>query len=274
MNPARSTWVRRGRGRALLVVLLALVVLAVSACSDAHTEEDKYRADNGSNPSLLRVYVNKEEAPLIQSLIDEYTKKHRGVSFILVTQKSEASAEQVQGGSRPDIWADLEPVLQPFASDARAVGPPTTYAANQLVWIVAKDNPLDLQDLDVFEADRDPQSGLCKSTLPCGIAARAMLVQQGVNPEPDFETGTAASSIGTVVDGKVYTTIVYRTDTLTTKGQYSTVPLPDPSSQQIAHQMLRMTDNPSGLDFVTWAATSPDAHAVLKPLGLYDPDIA
>lgn len=272
MNPIGST--RNGRGRAVLVVLLTLVMLAAAACSDAHTEEDKYRADNGSNPSLLRVYVNKDEAPIVQALVDEYTKKHRGVSFILVTQKSEATAEQVQGGSRPDIWADLEQVLEPFASDPRAVGPPTTFAANQLVWIVVKGNPFDLHELDVFEADRDPQSGLCRSTLPCGMAARAMLIQQGYNPKPDFETGNAATSIGTVIDGKVYTTIVYRTDTLTTKGQYSTIPLPDPSSEQIAHQMLRMTDNPSGLDFVTWAATSPEAHEVLKPLGLYDTGIA
>jgi hypothetical protein len=94
------------------------------------------------------------------------------------------------GRSRPDIWADPSPCSNP-SPRMRGVGPPTTYAANRLVWIVAKDNPLDLQDLDVFEADRTRRAGSASPRCRVGSRHGRCSVQQGVNPEPT-STGTAA----------------------------------------------------------------------------------
>jgi molybdate transport system substrate-binding protein len=269
-TPARS---RPTRTRSLGAILLALVLLAVG-CSDAPTEEEIERADDGIDPSIVSVFVSEPMLEVVQELGDVFLIQHRGTTFQYIAKPSEDLAGRVAGGFRPAMWIDRPEILAPFVSDEDTVGPPAPVGEDVMQFIVIEDYKGPTLTLDVFGAGaNDATSGLCEPAAPCGVAARAILDQAGVVPEPDALKVNGVAIVAAIRLGEIQTSLVYRSEASRLFGLFAFVELPEPTIGMLTYQSISMVDLPVATEFQNWIATSPEATEILIKRGYRSRDL-
>src|SRR5262249_36573301 len=146
--PVRS---RPARRRGLVLATLALVLaLLAAACSDAHTQEEKVKAEAATDPRVVTVYEPAALAPALDALTKAYLNEHPGSSFGFVTSSPADQRAKINTGAKPDLWIDPSSNLSKFVEDPRSQGQPTQLGVDLLQFVVRAGNPSGITSLDVF----------------------------------------------------------------------------------------------------------------------------
>lgn len=266
----RSPGPRRDRhrtSRLVLALLASLVVLVAGACSDAPTEKEIAMADDGIDPSIVPIFTSENLLPAVQQLGQVFLIDHPGTTFQYIAKDAETLGRRVSDGIRPALWIDEARALDPH--EAQAIGEPAPVGDDVVQFVRYRDYKGPAPTLEVFGAGSFPaRSALCDVEVPCGRAARAILDDAGITPEPDAMLPTGRDVVAAAAKGEVDTSLLYRSDTARLWTAFKLLPLPDPTIGARTYQSLRMRDDTIANGFQTWIATSPDADAVLVKLGL------
>lgn len=269
-RPRRTRPLRAPR----LLALAALVVVTalLTACSDAHTADEKEQAEAGTDPRVITVFQPPELLAAVQALAVEFGKDHPDVAFVYETDTSQALRKKVDEGARPSVWIDLAQLLDGFASDVRSQGPPFDFGNNVLQFVVKDGNPKRIHSLAVFGPDGGPypgaRTGMCKVDTLCGSSSLKFLVQQKIDATPTTRAPDGDVLVSSIVAGSLDAALVYRTSAAPLGPQLVVEPLDDPSTGLLDYHMLRMTTSLTASDFQTWLATDA-AKAVLLNQGLH-----
>lgn len=264
------TGARRTARRSLGAVLAALLLL-LAGCSDAPTEEEIERADDGIDPSIVAIFVSEPLLPVIEELGNVFLIQHNGTTFQYIAKPSDDLAARVANGFRPALWIDDRETIAPFADDGDVYGAPTPVGDDVMQFIVVRDYDGPPLTLEVFGPGAEPAaSGLCDPEPPCGVAARDILEQAGVEPEPDVTSADPAALLPAMRAGEFQTSLLYRSQVARLYTIFDVLTLPDPTIGAFTYESISMQDLPVAAEFQDWIATSPSAAEILTKRGLRD----
>ena len=269
-SPRRS---RRARGLAAALVLVLLGL--ATACSDAPTAKEIEKADDGVDPSLVTVLAPKALQQVVVELGARFSESSRGIAITYVPTEPGEDGERFVGAYRPSMWIDDAALIAPYASDPKALGPPVRFGETPLLFVVHEDRADVPRSPAIFGSETSRlRSGLCDDTAPCGAAARTLLVQVGVDPDPDLVLPDGRELVAALLRKEVDAVIAYRNDVARAYPVVDIEPLPgdDPTAEQIDYQTIVFGQVPVAAEFQRWIATSPDAAAVLAQFGFLPRD--
>jgi molybdate transport system substrate-binding protein len=248
-----------------------LLAASLASCSDAHTEQEKERAESGTDPRVITVYQPPELVPAMKALAVEFGRDHPEVAFTYDTQTPSAQRKQIDAGAKPSLWIDLAETIDPYASDPRAQAPPFDLGSNVFQFVVRAGNPKGITDLEVFSQNGGPypgaRTGLCDEGVRCGAAGGRLLGRQDVEPAPTKRYPDGDQLVADLAADQLDAGLVYRTSSAPLGPQLTVVPLPAPNDGLSQYHMLRFTTSSTAAEFEEFLST-PAARDILTAQGL------
>ena len=223
----------------LLAVVIALAVMASSACTDA------------SEPRLtLRVAAASSLTEVFTELAQAFEKDHPDIDVVLDFGASSAIGRGINEGNPADVFASADATSMGDVVDADNVAaPPEVIARNRLAIVVEKGNPKGIDGLADLAAD-DITFVMCAAEVPCGRLGSAALDKAGVEAEPASLEETVKAVLGKVRLGEADAGIVYATDVVAGTGEVDGVPIEgsdDPALEAVYLMVItRRAENPDG----------------------------
>jgi hypothetical protein len=251
-------------------ILAALLVLLSAACSDAPTEKEIAMADDGIDPSIVPIFTSPALLTMVNDLGNIFLVEHPGVTFQYTAKDPDTLAQRARGAVKPALWIDDRAALEPLIAEGETVGEPGVVGDDPMQMVILKSFKGERPTLEVFGPGTFPaQSGLCDVAAACGQAAREILAQAGITPEPDFTLATGRDVVVAMgTKDQFQTGLVYRSEAAGLVTKFSVIKLPDPAIGLRTYQSVRLRDDSIGAAFQDWIATSPDAEAILVKKGL------
>jgi ABC-type molybdate transport system substrate-binding protein len=254
-----------------LVVLVVAAALLASSCSDAHTSDEKLKAEAGTDPRVITVFQPPELIPAMKALATAFGRDHPDVAFTYDDLSSSSQRKRVDDGATPSIWIDVAQTIDPYAKDSRSQGDPLALGSNVLQFIVQPGNPKRITTLPVFGPDGGPvpgaRTGLCKADTRCGSSSGKLLVQQKIDATPTMRTPDSDALAAAVVADTLDTGLVWRTSSAPLGAKLTLVPLDNPATGLVDYHMLRFTVSTTAAEFETFLGTD-EAKSILLTQGL------
>ena len=252
---------------ACITVALALAITS-AACSDAPTEAQIERADDGVDPQVVVVLVTPDLKPVIELLGKTFADTRRGATFRYVVDTPESIAERMEQGYRPSLWIATTEEIATVASDPKAQGAPTEFGETPL-WLIYHEDAgiVPPPTLEVFGAGDGPSTVLCDPETVCGAGPRVAIEQAGVTPDPDLEVPTSNDIIKALVERTADVALLYRPEAMRPGSVTDRAPLPDPAIGLLHYQTIAFGRAPFAAEFQRWIASSPEASAILIKYG-------
>ncbi len=264
----------------MLGIALVAVVLAASACSDAHTQAQLTLSDNGSDPHEVTLLAPNAADVWLHKLTDAYRVLHPEVTFVYELQVTVtpqrprakptppiAPQKRVAAGDTPDVWIDEYGILRDHASDPRVQDPPFRVGNDPFEFVVQAGNPQNVTGLEVFGPGNHPKSGLCNLANICGSLARGILLKGGIDPKADVTYADGPTLAGAVAEGKVAAGMMFTTEAAAQAPSLTRLAAP----RTFIYGAMAMRADPVAAKFLAWLKSSPDARAVLTSAGLQPP---
>lgn len=254
-----------------LVAIGVVAALLASSCSDAHTLDEKERAEAGTDPRVITVFQPAELVPALKALAAAFERSHPDVSFTYDDLPSASQPKRIDTGATPSIWIDVAQTIDPYAKNPHAQGPPLVLGSNVMQFVVQAGNPKGIDALTVFGPKGGPfptaRTGLCKADTRCGATAGKLLALQKIDATPTLRALDSDSLAAALAANTVDAALVYRTSAAPLGDKLTVVPLEDPATGLLDYHMLRFTDSTSAAEFEAFLGTD-EAKAVLASQGL------
>jgi len=172
----------------------------------------------------LRVYASTSLTEAITSMAHGFETTYPAVKVEVTFAPDTELASKTAAGPAPDVLA-LEGAA-PLAT-AGPAGAPVHFASNQLVLVVAADNPRGLGRLaDIGRPD--VRLALCDPAEPCGAVTTAVLAAASVPaPTTAVRVPDVRSALAKLADGSVDAALVYRSDARSVDDTVSTIEFPE-----------------------------------------------
>ena len=157
---------------------------------------------NANASSTITVFAASSLTESFTELGKQFEKIHPGTKVIFSFQASSNLLTQIKAGAPADIFVSAEP----FAGG-------TDYLINRVVVAVPKNSKL----VKVSDLNEKVIWIQCAHEVPCGTAADAALIGEGVSSNPASLEPKASSAVAKLVAGEVDAAIIYKTDVLANK---------------------------------------------------------
>ena len=255
--------------RLLACILLAFALALTGAgCSDAPTEAQIERADDGVDPRVVVVLITPDLEAVTEQLGKTFTDTRRGATFRYVVDSPENIERRIADGYRPSLWIDTVASIGTVAGDPKAQGAPTEFGETPLWMVVHEDAGIvPPPTIDVFGSDTEPPTGLCVATVACGAGARLAIEGAGVTPAPDLEAASSDDLIQAIVNREVDVAMLYRPDAARIGSVTDHIPLSDPTVGLLRYQTIAFGRAPVAAEFQRWVTSSPAASEILVKYG-------
>lgn len=252
----------------LLIGLTLTVVVTGVACSDAPTEVEIERADDGVDPSIVIVMITPDLEPVMEQLGVAFAETRRGATFRFVVDTPENLDRRIADGYRPSLWISTASSIATIAADPDAQGAPAEFGETPMQMIVHEDAGIvPPPTLAAFGADADTTSGLCAPAVACGAGARLVLEQAGVVPDPDLDEPDTKALAKAFLERKVDIALVYQPEAIRLGSVSDVIPLPDPTIGLLPYQTISFGRAPIAAEFQRWLAAAPEATDILVNYG-------
>lgn len=188
---------------------LLAAVLLLAACGGGGGGASGDRVLVSAAASLTDVFTAMEAA---------FEDANPDIDVVFNFGPSSGLREQILEGAPVDVYASADEANMARLVDAGEVaGEPQAFARNRLQIVVPEGNPGGVTGLADFARD-DLLVGLCADGVPCGVLARELLANAGVDPVVDTDEPDVRSLLTKVAEGELDAGIVYATDVLATDG--------------------------------------------------------
>ena len=172
--------------KALLVVTAALSVISTSAYAD----------------NSITVFAASSLTDSFTQIGKQFEKAHKGVKVNFSFQASSTLATQIKAGAPADIFVSAEP----FSGG-------TNYVTNRVVLGVNKSSNI----TKISDLNGNYLWIKCAHEVPCGAAADAALVGEGVTSKPVSLEPKVSSAVAKLLSGEVDAAVIYKSDVLANK---------------------------------------------------------
>ncbi|MGJ3509011.1 molybdate ABC transporter substrate-binding protein [Enemella sp. A6] len=193
--------------RPLFAALLAMLMLALAACSNGGGEGSDPGKDEG--PRELTVFAAASLEPTFKELAKTFEAEHEGVKVQLNLAGSSDLVTQISEGAPADVLATANEKTMKTAEEY--VNEPVLFATNSLVIAVNPGNPKGIKSLQDLTRD-DVVTVVCAPQVPCGAATEKILEATGVDLKPASEESSVTDVLGKVASGQADAGLVYTTD--------------------------------------------------------------
>jgi molybdate transport system substrate-binding protein len=220
--------------RRWLGFLLALVVLAVTACGEDEQESNAPAADSADKPQLT-----VSAAASLKTAFSNYGKQFADADAKFSFAGSDELAAQIEQGVKPDVYAAANTKLPDELFEKGLVEQPTVFAGNELVLAVPADSDMvnSLEDLTkdgvtiAIGQEDVPVGSYTRTVLDKLPAEQSEAIMDNVrSEEPDV-----AGITGKLTQGAVDAGFLYISDVRATDGQLKEIELPDDLQPQVAY---------------------------------------
>jgi molybdate transport system substrate-binding protein len=247
------------RPLAIVVVLLATLALAATACSTASDT-------SAGRPRELSVFAAASLTDAFTQLGSDFTAAHPDVKVSLNFAGSNDLVTQLQQGAPADVLATADEASMENAGGL--VSRPQSFATNKLVIAVAPGDPEHITGLADL-ARKDIKVVLAAPEVPAGKYAAAALGEAGVTVEPVSLEVSVKGVVTKVSLGEADAGIVYVTDVSAAKGAIDGVAIPDAQNVIASYPVATVNDTRSRADAKAFMdfVLSADGQKVLADYG-------
>ena len=244
-------------GRAASIVLVLL--LLASACGGSASANQVLVS---AASSLTNAFADIEQA---------FEEKHPGIDILLNVAGSSLLREQILGGAPVDVFASANPAVMQMVMDAGLADETAIFAGNRLQIGVPHGNPAGVVGIEDF-ADETLLIGLCAEAVPCGVLARDILTDAGIEPAIDTSEPDVRSLLTKLEAGELDAGIVYLTDVIASD-EVIGIEIPDAFDPVTDYLIAVVADAPNlsgAQDFVAFVL-SAEGQQILTAHGFTTP---
>jgi len=231
---------------ALASALAIAAVVGVAGCSAAG-------GTPGSEPTshtVVMLAASSLTEPMT-AIAKDFESSHPGTDIQLSFAASSTVVSQVNQGAPADLIALAGTAAAVPLNKSRIIGGTPSLARNTLEIATPPSNP---GKVDAITDLSRPNLNvvLCAATVPCGKAAAKALSAAGVVAHVvSYETDVKAT-LTKVQLGEADAAIVYHSDVVSAGGRVRGVPIPASVNQTLDYPLIRLTDDPTTVQFMTY----------------------
>jgi molybdate transport system substrate-binding protein len=182
----------------------------------------------------LVVYAAASLKEPFEALAGAFEKTHPPVKVRLAFAGSQEHQAQLEHGGPADVWASASRAVQAALAQQGLVAPPRTFARNEPVVVVPRDNPAGIH---VFtELPRTKRLVIGAPEVPIGGYTRQVFDKAAARYGPAFRAKLEAAVVSRELNvrqvlakvtlGEADAAIVYRSDARAAKDRVEVVPIP------------------------------------------------
>ena len=231
--------------------------MATSACTDAHTAEEKAWTDDGVDPRIVTVFHPRRLGEMAHALVDKYVQAEHSTRFVFVAAEDEDASERIAASPTPSVWFAPAPVV----ADAAAPDEVTPIGIDVLGVASLAEDGMAAPPLSAF-GDDDVRSGLCRESLPCGQGGRAVVEAGGVTPAPDLE-GTESVVARALFDRDIRVAVIHRTFATQYYPRVISAPALPVDADLVEYQAARHGDSERAILFMGWLRNQTDLGPII-----------
>ncbi len=234
----------------LAAAAVAAVAVAIGAagCSAA--------AGGPGNPPTRHTVVVLAASSLTESLTaiaKDFEASHPGIDVQLSFAASSTVVAQVNQGAPADLIALAgKSAMGPLDTSRVAKDGTRTLASNILEIATPPSNPGNVNAITDLSRPT-VKVVLCAATVPCGKAAAKTLSAAGVVAHAVSYEIDVKATLAKVRLGEADAAIVYHSDVVSAGVRVRGVPIPASVNQTIDYPLVRLTDDPTTVEFMTFA---------------------
>lgn len=263
---------RTARVVAATAAAVGLVVAAtVGAGSAQATGEAAPQATRPSGTIVVSAAASLTDVfPVIAA---GFMKRFPGTNVTFNFGGSSGLVAQVLAGAPVDVLATASEPTMWKAVDAGMVSRPLLIAKNSMAVAMPSDNPARITSL----ADLTRPGvlvGVCAVAVPCGTAARDVLVKNGLSITPVTYDLDVRILLNKVISGDLDAGIVYVTDVRAVGDQVSSVSIPASRNVTTTYPIAAVKASGNAATaaaFVAYVRYTPGAQSILRAYGFAKP---
>jgi molybdate transport system substrate-binding protein len=279
---ARST---ATSGRAALLVPVLAVALALAGCSSGAKQAsktnpsttpstvnwlasalEKKTSTTPSTSATIAIFAPTALGDVLQLLSAAYKTAHPGITFQITTGDSNQLQDQLQKGTKPNIYIDDATVIARLAKGT-VTGKPARFGSDFPVAVVKKGNPKQIHGLSAFGAAPGTTSGVCTGDSDCATFGKELLQKAGITPIPDIEEADEATLVNEVAVGNVDVGLVMRSASRSRFFKLQGIPLWFGPHVQVDYDIAAIQPSTNATDFASFATTSSAGRTILVQRG-------
>lgn len=217
----------------------------------------------------MTVYAAASLAEAFEDLATEYEAANPDIDVKLNFAGSARLAAQISAGARADVFASANAAtMSRVVAEGRTATPPVLFVRNRLALVVPIDNPGNVTALEDLSND-DLVLAACAPEVPCGALAQAVLLDAGIEADPDTEETSVRAVLTKVTLGEADAGLVYATDVAAGGDKVAAVPL-GPQIRFNDYPVAAVSERAVAADFVDFVL-GPDGQRILWSHGFDTP---
>ncbi|MEO8556480.1 MAG: molybdate ABC transporter substrate-binding protein [Actinomycetota bacterium] len=222
------------------------LALSLGGCSTAGGA-----ARNGPTRHTVVVLAASSLTESLTVIARDFESSHPGADIQLSFAASSTVVTQVNQGAPADLVALAGTSAAGPLDKSRIVGETRSLASNTLEIATPPSNPGKVNAISDLSRPT-LKVVLCVATAPCGKAAAEALALAGVVAHVvSYETNVKAT-LAKVQLGEADAAIVYRSDVVSAGDRVRGVRIPASVNQTLSYPLIRLTDDPTSLEFMTY----------------------
>lgn len=223
----------------------------------------------GGGETTVTVYAAASLAEAFEDLATEYEAANPDIDVKLNFAGSARLAAQISAGARADVFASANAAtMSRVVAEGRTATPPVLFVRNRLALVVPIDNPGNVTALEDLSND-DLVLAACAPEVPCGALAQAVLLDAGIEADPDTEETSVRAVLTKVTLGEADAGLVYATDVAAGGDKVAAVPL-GPQIRFNDYPVAAVSERAVAADFVDFVL-GPDGQRILWSHGFDTP---
>jgi molybdate transport system substrate-binding protein len=244
--------------------LLAVVLLAIAACSASRSEEPA--------GGTLTIAAAASLADVFERLSAEFREDHPEIEVDVGYGPSSGGARAIVEGAPIDVFASADEEQMRVVTAAGLASDPVLFTANVLTIAVPKGNPAGVQGLADL-AREDLALAVCAPEVPCGAAAHRLLELAGVTAVPDTYEEDVRAVLNKVGLGEVDAALVYATDVRSLAQSVDRIDVPEAGEvvNRYPIAVLRGARNVEAAQAFVDLVLSEDGRRALADFGFREP---
>lgn len=222
------------------------LALGVAGCSAAGGAPG-----DGPTRHTVVVLAASSLTDVLSGLARDFEATHPGTDIQLSFAASSTVVTQVNQGAPADLIALAGTSAAGPLDARRIVGNRTSLASNTLEIATPPGNP---GKVDAITDLSRPtlKVVLCAATVPCGKAAAKALSLAGVTAHVVSYENDVKATLAKVQLGEADAAIVYHSDVVSAGVRVRGVPIPASVNQTLDYPLIRLTDEPTTIEFATF----------------------
>ncbi|GAB3239137.1 molybdate ABC transporter substrate-binding protein [Kineosporia babensis] len=223
------------------IALIAASALALAACGGGSADDP----EAGSGDSLsgeITVFAAASLTESFGNLGKAFEAENPGTTVTLSFGPSSGLAEQINSGAPADVFASASTKNMDQVVESGSAADPVTFANNTMEIAVPADNPAKITSLEDL-AKKDVKVVLCAEDVPCGVSAREVFKNAGIDVTPVSNEVDVKSTLSKITLGEADAGLVYVTDVKSAGEEVSGVEIPADVNASTAYPIATLEES-------------------------------